>query len=189
MESNGFSRGLLFTCDLYSRFVGEMDGHSSLLFGDAATVTLLSDKPNWTIGRSLFGTLGVQGRALQVRVRLGGRLVVESEAVAAFAKRHGVESLRRVLQTNGLSMGQVDRVVVQQAWKSLVESIGDAMQVPEKTRFYAEEYGDTTSSSIPIILSHQLEPSDRCVALYGFGSGLSYATTVLQRVSQAPSAL
>lgn len=189
MESNGFKNGLLFTCSLYSRLVGEMDGHASLLFGDAATVTLLSDQPIWTIGKSLFGTAGSQGRAFQVRVRLGGRLVLDPEVVAEFARRFGAESIREVLKINDLSLGVVDRVVVQQAWKELIKNIGEALQIPEKIGFYAEGYGDTASSSIPIVLSQHLAQSDRCVALFGFGSGLSYATTVLQREARTEVAI
>lgn len=189
MEFNGFRSGLLFTCDPYSRLVGEMDGHASLLFGDAATVTLLTDKPEWTIGKPLFGTLGSQAQAFQVRVRLGGRLVVDPEVVAEFATRYGVDSVRQVLKINGLSMEQIDRVVVQQAWRALVQSIGKALHVPEKVGFYAEELGDTASSSIPIVLSQHLASSDRSVALLGFGSGLSCASTVLQRVKLVPDSL
>lgn len=189
MESNGFRNGLLFTCDLYSRLVGEMDGHASLLFGDAATVTLLSDQPVWSIGKSLFGTVGSQGQAFQIRVRLGGRLVVDPEVVAEFAKRYGVESIRGVLKINDLSTQLVDRVVVQQACKGLVKSVGEALQISEKIGFHAEGYGDTASSSIPIVLSQHIAPSDRTVALFGFGSGLSYAATVLQRITQAPEPL
>lgn len=40
---NGFKRGLLFTADPYSRIIDQNDKDTALLFGDGASVTLLSE--------------------------------------------------------------------------------------------------------------------------------------------------
>ena len=58
MEANGMKKGLLFTADPYSMVVGPNDNNTSLLFGDAASVTLVSDSPRLVSGMVTFGTLG-----------------------------------------------------------------------------------------------------------------------------------
>ena len=52
---------------------------------------------------------------------------------------------------------------------------------PEKTPFYAAEYGNTVSSSLPLALALHVSSSIRRLVLCGFGVGLSWASTVLSR--------
>lgn len=183
MESNGLKRGLLFTSDPYSRVVGETDGHAALQFGDAATVTLLTETPMWAIGRFDLGTVGSQGSAFQVRLKLGGRLFIDNSAVSEFATERGARSVRMTVSLNELTMEQIDRILVHQGGRAVVEGIAQRLGAPTKAGFYAEGYGDAVSSSIPIMLSENVTPSDQRIALFGYGTGLSWASTVLTRVS------
>jgi 3-oxoacyl-[acyl-carrier-protein] synthase-3 len=64
MQSNGLTRGLLFTADPYSKIVRREDKNTALLFGDAATVTLLGQRPRWLMECAEFGTRGSDGDAL-----------------------------------------------------------------------------------------------------------------------------
>lgn len=184
MESNGLRRGLLFTCDPYSRVVGEFDNKTALLFGDAASVTLLTDEPIWAIGRCDFGTVGSQGSALQVRMKLGGRLHMDNSAVSKFAREHGSRSLRRAISLNELTIEQIDRILFHQGSRAEVEAIAEELGAPGKVGFYAEAYGDTVSSSIPIMISENVAPTDQRIALCGYGTGLSWSSTVLTRVPE-----
>jgi len=183
MESNGLKRGLLFTSDPYSRVVSEYDNKTALLFGDAATVTFLTDEPVWVIGRCDFGTVGTQGHALQVRIKTGGRLYKDSSTVSEFAQWRASRSLMRAIVLNEMTMEQIDRILVHQGSRAEVEGIAREVGAPEKAGFYAETYGDTVSSSIPIMLSENIASTDRCIALCGYGTGLSWSSTVLTRVS------
>src|ERR1035438_6305021 len=45
MRDNGMSSGLLFTADPYSKIIDPQDKSTVLLFGDAATASLLEDTP------------------------------------------------------------------------------------------------------------------------------------------------
>jgi 3-oxoacyl-[acyl-carrier-protein] synthase-3 len=182
MESNGLKRGLLFTSDPYSRVVAEFDGQAAMYFGDAATVTILTDEPTWRIGLFDFGTVGTQGHTMQVRVKLGGRLYLDRRAIFQFALERGPQSLRNVVKRNGLTVDQIDRIFVQQGSREIVQGIAREIGVSAKVGFHAESYGDTISSSIPIALAQNTDPNDRRVALWGFGAGLSWASTVLTRV-------
>ena len=182
MEANGLRRGLLVTADPYSKVINEEDKRTALLFGDAAAVTLLSDQPRWRIGAFDFGTVGNRGDALEVRVSGDGKLHMNGRAVLAFSVGKVPESIRRALQRNGIGIEQIDRVVLHQGSRVVVEDIAKALRLEDRTEFYAQDYGNVVSSSIPIVLADQLQPSDRHVAISGFGVGLSWASTVLTRV-------
>ena len=51
----------------------------------------------------------------------------------------------------------------------------------EKAPFRATDYGNTVSSSIPLLLAHDVTRDDRCLVLSGFGVGISWGSTVLWR--------
>ena len=46
MESNSLNNGILVTSDPYSDIINSSDPNTSLLFGDGATATLISNEPN-----------------------------------------------------------------------------------------------------------------------------------------------
>lgn len=181
MEANGRSCGLLFTADPYSPIIDPNDRRTALLFGDAATVTLLTDRPQWSIGTFDMGTNGLQCKALEVRNKRDGKLYMDGRAVLNFSMAKVPTSIRNAVESNGLDLDQVDRIVLHQGSRVVVESIGEVLRAPEKVGFYVQDYGNTVSSSIPICLAENLSPSDQIVGISGFGVGLSWASTVLTR--------
>jgi 3-oxoacyl-[acyl-carrier-protein] synthase-3 len=183
MEANGLKRGLLFTADPYSKVINEQDKRTALLFGDAAAVTLLSDQPLWQIGAFDFGTVGSRGDALEVRLTDDGKLHMNGRAVLAFSVGKVPDSIRRAMERNGIAGDQVDRVVLHQGSRVVVEDIARALRMQDRTGFYIQDYGNVVSSSIPIVLADQLQPDDRHVVISGFGVGLSWASTVLTRLT------
>lgn len=184
MESNGLCRGLLLTADPYSKIVDPQDKRTALLFGDAATATLLGDDPVWRIGRFDFGTDGTRADSLCVNPSTG-RLFMDGRAVLQFAMNVVPDSLRRMAAANSLVLRELDRIVLHQGSRVVVENIGEALGLADRTGFFIEDYGNTVSSSIPIALADHLQPGDRHVALSGFGVGLSWASTVLIRARAA----
>jgi 3-oxoacyl-[acyl-carrier-protein] synthase-3 len=180
MQANGLRHGVLITADPYSKIVDPDDKRTALLFGDGAAATLLNDRPMWRLGRFDFGTEGRRAGTLKVDAQ-SGRLFMDGRAVLQFSMGVVPGSLRRALDINGLSPQQIDRVVLHQGSRVVVENIGEALGLADRTQFHAAEYGNTVSSSIPIVLADHLLPQDRHVALSGFGVGLSWASTVLSR--------
>jgi 3-oxoacyl-[acyl-carrier-protein] synthase-3 len=183
MEAQGYRRGLLFTADPYSKIVDENDRKTALLFGDAAAVTLLNDQPEWQVGGFDIGTIGSQGDALEVGINRQGRLFMDGRAVLAFSAQRVPESLRRAVTRNGLTMAEIDRVVLHQGSRIVVDTIAEELDLPGRIGFYAADYGNTCSSSIPIVLADHVGHHDKRIAIAGFGVGLSWASTVLTRVS------
>lgn len=185
MQGNGLRRGLLFTADPYSDIVDPNDRRTALLFGDAATVTLLSDSGTWNIGRCDFGTCGARSDALALTPER--RLKMDGRAVLEFCSAQVPGSLRRAVALNGLTCREIDRYVLHQGSRVVVESIARRLDEPGKAEFHCADYGNTVSSSIPLVLEEHLRDTDRVVAIAGFGVGLSWASTVLTRI--APGSL
>jgi 3-oxoacyl-[acyl-carrier-protein] synthase-3 len=182
MEANGLRCGLLFTADPYSKIIDENDKRTALLFGDAATVTLLTDRPIWKIGKFDFGTQGAKFSAISRGDDGAGKLSMDGRGVLAFSMQQVPPSLHKAASSNALTLDQIDRFVLHQGSKVVVKNIGQRLKAESKTAFYAEEYGNTVSSSIPIVLSTNVPDEDRYIAISGFGVGLSWASTVLERV-------
>jgi 3-oxoacyl-[acyl-carrier-protein] synthase-3 len=179
MEANGIEYGLLVTADPYSKVLDAEDRNTMLLFGDAAAATLLGrDDPRWSIGKFVFGTSGTQWQDLHVdedrKLRMNGR------GIFTFSAMRVPECLRQTLDANGLSIDEVDRLLLHQGSRYIVETIGERAKAPEKTVFSKNDIGNTVSSSIPLLLAQGVCDADRTVLAAGFGVGLSWAATVLR---------
>ena len=88
MEANGLKKGLLFTADPYSKILDPKDRNTSLLFGDAATVTLLSapeaGEDAWIPARYRFSTHSEYADRVHNRT---GVFSMDGQAVVMFAMR------------------------------------------------------------------------------------------------------
>ena len=182
LAANDLRVGILVTADPYSKIVDPEDRDTALLFGDAATATLLSDRPVWRLGKFDFGTDGTLSSALQVGV--DRKLHMNGRAVFNFCATRVPESIKRTLDRNGLVLEQIDRIVLHQGSKYIVDTVAERLGVPEKCTFYAADYGNIVSSSIPMILADGIRPTDRRIIISGFGVGLALATTLLERLEQ-----
>ncbi|QQP94984.1 3-oxoacyl-ACP synthase III family protein [Lysobacter enzymogenes] len=185
LQSLGADYGVLVTADPYSKIVDPDDRATALLFGDAATATLLSRQAPWRIGAADFGTSGDHAGSLMLDERRRLRMV--GKDVARFCIREVPGSIARALEKNAAALDEVDVVLLHQGSKFIVESIGDALGVPEKTPFLAQDVGNTCCSSIPLVLAPLLSaPSGaRTLVLSSFGVGLSWGSTVLRYAPQA----
>ncbi|OHB29920.1 MAG: 3-oxoacyl-ACP synthase [Desulfuromonadaceae bacterium GWC2_58_13] len=180
MAANGMKKGLLFTSDPYSKIVDPNDKNTSLLFGDAAAVTLVSENPKLVSGIFTFGTLGGDYEKL---ICNDGVLFMNGRAVFNFAAKVVPEDIRQMVAKNGLTLEKVDRFLLHQGSKIIVETIADKLQIPrEKAPYATYDYGNTVSSTLPILLVDELNGPADSIVICGFGVGLSWASGLLKRV-------
>ena len=180
MAANGLTRGLLFTADPYSKIVDPQDKNTTLLFGDGAAVTLISSAPRLVAGQFTFGTLGSEYEKLICK---DGTLFMNGRAVFNFAAKVIPDDLRRMAAKNGVDMEEIDRFLIHQGSKIIVDTIASKLGLPpEKVPFASGDYGNTVSSTIPILLQDELGGMARTIAICGFGVGLSWASGLLRRV-------
>lgn len=180
MERNGMRRALLFTSDPYSKIVDQEDKNTSLLFGDAAAVTMLSTTPVLVPMKFSFGTTGSHYEDLICR---GGKLFMNGRAVFNFTAKVIPDDIRSLMELNGMTKDNIDLFVFHQGSKIIVDTLAKKLEIPPgKVAYNALNFGNTVSSSIPIILEEELKGSAGTILISGFGVGLSWASTILRRI-------
>ncbi len=181
MTQNGLSNGLLFTADPYSKIVDPQDKNTDLLFGDAASVTLLTTDPLWVPGKGEFLTDGSQWQLL--RKLDSGALAMDGRGIFNFVMTELPKSIERCLEKNGIGKEDIDLFALHQASKFIVEQLTKRVKInPDKVPFVIRDYGNTVSSSIPLVLEERIHDEQFSrVLVSGFGVGLSAGTSILNR--------
>jgi 3-oxoacyl-[acyl-carrier-protein] synthase-3 len=179
MQSQNMRQGLLVTADPYSKIINPADRDTAMLFGDGASATWLSEDADWQIGVADFGIQSQQHDALQTRA--DGHLYMNGRAVFTFAATQVPASVKRVLDKAQLDIKDVDQVFLHQGSRYIVETLAKRIGSEGKTPFAATAYGNTVSSSVPMLLAQSLQPQWQRVLLCGFGVGLSWATCLLEK--------
>ena len=178
LMTTGGKRALLFTCDPYSKSVREDDRNTAMIFGDAATVSLIEPGSHWQIGAFDCGTDGKSHRALARDS--DSALRMEGRAVFNFCALNVPGSVKAALEKNGITKDDVDRFVLHPGSKYIVDTVAKRLDIPAPPALDCETYGNTVSSSLPLILSTLDRNAARTILLSGFGVGLGWATCVLK---------
>jgi 3-oxoacyl-[acyl-carrier-protein] synthase-3 len=181
MEANGLDAGVLITADPYSKILDPDDKNTCLLFGDGATATLLARDPAFALGKFTFGTAGKEADQLACNA---GKLHMNGRAVFNFAARYIPLDVAEVLSRNNMGVEDVDSFVFHQGSRNIIDTLRMRLKIPAGSlRFLAADYGNTVSSSIPMILADEmLRPEIRSILISGFGVGFSWSSTILKRV-------
>ena len=182
MEAAQLDHGVLITSDPYSNKVARDDKDVSLLFGDAATATYFSRSgPGYRLVASNFGTLPDSYRCLMFR----DHLEMDGGAVFKHAVQEAPPSIKQLLERHELSVDDIDLFLLHQGSKYLVEYVSRKMRVPpEKAPFEAGSYGNTVSSSIPLMLQKHVEAGElERIVLSGFGVGFTWGNNILEKTS------
>lgn len=179
MQDQQMKCGILFTADPYSKIVDPDDKNTALLFGDAATATLITPEPALELGQFRFGTAGKEHANL---ICNEGILHMNGRGVFNFAAKYIPEDITLLLEKNKMDIAEVDKFLFHQGSKVVVEKIRTKLEIePAKVPFEIYEYGNTVSSSVPILLEREIRGSAKYIAISGFGVGLSWASGILKR--------
>ncbi len=182
MKDNGFTKGLLFTSDPYSDIINKDDKNTDLLFGDGATVTLIGEK-------SLYAPIGfsfaTDGSGYENIICKDGILDMNGRGVFNFAATTIPRHIKEFMKKRDLQDDDIDMYILHQGSKFIVDTIVKRLKIDsKKAPFDMLGYGNTISSSIPIILEKYLGKGYDKILLSGYGVGLSWATTVLEKIKE-----
>lgn len=195
---------LLLTADTISHYLHPQD-KNRLLFGDAASATLISSEGIANIGKFEKGTDGSGYEHIIIRNggnrhrELTGRSVIDSggishnedffdmdgEAVFNFTVERIPLLIEECLRVNDIKRDDVGYYVFHQANKYMLNTLRKLNQLP-KDEFFVDlcDTGNTTSSTVPIGLVKSLKAGNihknMNVMVAGFGVGLSWAATILK---------
>ncbi len=195
-------RVLLLVGDTVSRIVSPTDRSTALLFGDAGTATLLETCPGAPPMTFVVGTDGSGAEHLMVpagsfrrprdatsgqrsereggNVRSDEDLRMDGGEVFAFTLREVPALVKELLTASKWTLDEIDHVVMHQANRFMLEHLGKRLRVPPpKLVVELEQFGNTSSASIPLALTHacrqELAEAPRRMLLAGFGVGWSWA--------------
>jgi len=182
MSAQGFAHGVLVTADPYSKIIDPTDRDTALLFGDGASATWITHDCEWHLGATEFGTQSNQCDALTRDAN--GHLTMNGRAVFNFAATQVPASIERLLAKAQCSIEAIDYVLLHQGSRYIVETLAKRIGASDRAIFAAGPYGNTVSSSIPMLLAENTPATAKRLLLCGFGVGLSWASCILERAAR-----
>jgi 3-oxoacyl-[acyl-carrier-protein] synthase-3 len=94
-----------------------------------------------------------------------------------------VDTMKEVMERNGLTRDDINWVVPHQANQRIIEYVGNMFDFPvEKVMNNIAMYGNTTSATIPLAIrdyESQLKKGDNLL-LTAFGGGFTWGTTFIK---------
>ena len=201
---------ILFVCtEALSRRVNWQDRTTCVLFGDAATACVLTGEALPGIAPAPSGAGGavledvicqsdgsqndliVVGGGTSCTYSLGDSvqedffISMQGRETYKHAVRQMTGTCEAILQRNGLGMADVDLFIPHQANMRIIEAVGSRLGVTEAQLFTnLEQYGNTSSASIPLALSEALAAGrvkhGGRVLMTAFGAGLTWGAALLR---------
>lgn len=201
LSAGKLRKALLLTGETVSKLRSPYD-KVNLITGDAGTATALEFSEN---ASPMYFDLNTQGEKYDVVwirdggyrnpfnehsldyeecedgvVRNGVQTYMDGASIFGFAIKRAPESIRRLMETFGIEDGAVDYYLLHQANKMINDKIIKKLKFPpEKFPSNIREYGNTSSTAIPLMMVCQLrdELGEKQSVACGFGGGLAYAST------------
>ncbi len=197
IESGRYKKVLLIGADKMSSIIDYTDRTTCIIFGDGAGAVLF--EPN-TEG------LGFQDEILRsdgigrhsLKIEAGGSLMPPSEETVG-SKRHYVQQdgktvfkyavsnmadvSEQIMKKNNLTNNDVNWLIAHQANKRIVGATASRMNLgEEKVLMNIERYGNTTSATLPLLLSDfekQFKKGDNLI-FATFGGGFTWGSIYLK---------
>lgn len=207
MKSMGAKNVLLLTVSVLTKKFHPKDRSARFVFGDAASATLLTASHENSMGPFVFGTDGEGYEKIIVRdgaarfpltensseeikdefgnITANENLVMDGMGVFLFSIRTVPPMIEELLSKAALTQNDIDLFIFHQPNVFLNETLRKKMGIPE-TKFVhcMKDFGNTVQNTIPIAI-YEAQKSGKLkagmtVVLAGFGSGLSWAATIVR---------
>ena len=201
-------RALILNTDALSGIIHPQDRTLVTLHGDGAVATLLeaaqgdegllgfhfgTDSSGWRY-LCIPASGARQPRTEQTRqqitdetgnVRTAEHFQMNGQAVFHFAIHKVPEVAREALARFGVTVADLDLIILHQANRFMIEQIYKKLDVPpEKQFFYLEDIGNLSGASSPAVLSEAVRQGrvrpGALILLAAFGVGLSWGLTLIR---------
>jgi 3-oxoacyl-[acyl-carrier-protein] synthase-3 len=191
---------LVVGADVMSSIIDYSDRTTCVLFGDGAGAVILgpADDTEPAIIDFAHEIDGSGGAALCMPAG-GSRLPASHETVDQrmhyvkqdgqtvfkFAVRKSEEICRRVLERNGLRVGDLDLFVSHQANRRIITAVAERLGLPDsKVVINLEMYGNTTAATIPLALADAVSQGrlrkGQFVLLTSVGAGFTVGAVLMR---------
>jgi 3-oxoacyl-[acyl-carrier-protein] synthase-3 len=197
IESGRYKKILLIGADKMSSIVDYTDRSTCIIFGDGAGAVLF--EPN-------YEGLGLQDEYLRtdgdgrdfLKMTAGGSLLPASEqtvvdnlhniiqdgkSVFKYAVTYMADACEMIMKRNKLTHDDISWLVPHQANKRIIDATASRMDLEDsKVLMNIERYGNTTSATLPLVLSdfeHLFKKGDTII-FAAFGGGFSWGSIYLK---------
>ncbi|MGM9971161.1 MAG: beta-ketoacyl-ACP synthase III [Anaeroplasmataceae bacterium] len=194
MEANDYKYALVIGAEKLTKLLDYSDRSTAILFGDGAAATIVrrSKKKAYfsCFGRTdelnVLQAPGItQNGIFKNSVCNDFYLTMNGQEVYKFAISASIEAINSVLDKASLTLNDISLIVPHQANIRIIEAISKRLKL-DMDKFYTNvsEYGNTSAASIPLALNEVLDKKilkkgDKII-LVGFGSGLTYAASIIE---------
>ncbi len=193
MIQSGFAHtALIIGSETLSKILDFSDRTTCILFGDGAGAVILSQSDTNAnmahYSRSkgdLDEVLTTDSLALNSNFKIDNKqrmyLHMKGQAVFRFAIKAMDEAIQAICKEQNISINEIDWIVPHQANQRIIQHVSTKLNINiEKFYMNLNEYGNTSSASIPIALANMkiqgLLKKDQKIIMVGFGAGLTWAS-------------
>ncbi|MCI9614608.1 MAG: ketoacyl-ACP synthase III [Dorea sp.] len=199
-----YRTALVIGSESLSNLTNWKDRGTCILFGDGAGAAVLRADETKEAALPVTHSDGGKGAALTCKSRHdfsgladAGKsdpetmlddehyMQMDGQAVFKFAVKRVPEVIGEVLKLNQTGTEEIAYYILHQANKRIVEAVAKRLGEPmEKFPMNLQEYGNTSSASIPILLDEmnrdgRLKPGQKLV-MAGFGAGLTWGAALVE---------
>jgi 2-oxoisovalerate dehydrogenase E1 component len=177
LQQQSSARVLVVTSEILSPLLDTQDFHTSILFGDAATATLVCGgegiQPWLKIDRPIITAKPDSKSMLCVPLQGEGTIRMQGEGVFKHAVRAMVDALRRACEQSQITIDDIDVLVPHQANRRILDAVASRAGRPVVTAM--RTHGNTSSSTIPLLLDQSRRELDgkKQVGFAAFGGGFT----------------
>ncbi len=183
------ARILIVTAEGMSRATDPDDFDTVILFGDAATATIVCGpdakcRPFARFHRPIVSAKGEPGRIVRVPLPGTGYFGMEGLHLYVEAVRSMTAMLQKACEAEGVAVGDLSLIVPHQANGRIMSNLGMLLGLPsDRIASNIAWTGNTSSSSIPLCLADYrrrgpLPPGK--IGLTAFGGGLTFGAALLE---------
>ena len=200
IQSGVYKNALVIGSESLSNLTNWKDRGTCILFGDGAGAVVLTAEEKASYVPATHSE-GAKGEALTLKSRHDSNgitkeiepnrmmdaeyfMQMDGQAVFKFAVKKVPEAILEVLDKNNIQKEDIDCYLLHQANRRIVEAVAKRMGEPiEKFPMNLQEYGNTSSASIPILLDELSREgklkSGKHIVLAGFGAGLTWGASIM----------
>ncbi len=191
LKQKGIRKVLIVCSDTYTKYVKAGDRSCETIFSDGASAVIVEKNPfkKYTFK---FGTDGSGSKNLIVKnsgsnfkLNRIPELFMDGKNVFLFTMNNIPKFVIDILNTNKCKINEIKYFVFHQASKTVIENLIRKLNLPKKKVFCNyEKFGNTVSSTIPIVLfdlvkNKKIKKGDK-ILLCGFGVGYSVAGGIIE---------
>ena len=200
IQSGVYKNALVIGSESLSNLTNWKDRGTCILFGDGAGAVVLTAEEKASYVPATHSE-GAKGEALTLKSRHDSNgitkeiepnrmmdaeyfMQMDGQAVFKFAVKKVPEAILEVLDKNNITKEDIDCYLLHQANRRIVEAVAKRMGEPiEKFPMNLQEYGNTSSASIPILLDELSREgklkSGKHIVMAGFGAGLTWGASII----------